>query len=110
MERLTIDLIDGATGSIPDRNTSKVRLALVLADQVLDCGRRSITVPAGLDAGEDTNVELRVLALGSLRNDRLPVVVVGGVGDLATRVVIELNEQGVELGVVDELLELEPVV
>lgn len=85
-----------------------MRLALVLADQALDGGGGRIAVPASIAAGEDAEVELGILALGGLGDDGLPVIVVGGVGDLAAGVVVELDEESVKLGLVDELLELEP--
>ena len=103
-------VLKGALG-LPDGHATKALVVLVLAEQVLRVVVRQVALPGRLLVAGQADKQQRLLALGRGAEVRDPVVVVEvGVGGLAARVVVELDEEGVEGSVADDALHLEPLV
>lgn len=106
---LAVARVEPAAGGIPERETTEVALALEVADDVLGLLRGHVALAAGGGRGEHAEVQLGVLALAGAADDIEPGIVVDGVRGLAAGIVVELDEEGVELGGLDELAHLEPL-
>jgi hypothetical protein len=91
-----------------------VGLVLDSTDKILHVLRLKITRAGSIVTGRETDVQLGALAALARINDCRPVVVVESipryrrVGNcIATRVVVELDKEGIELGLTDHLAHVE---
>jgi hypothetical protein len=111
---LSVDQFGSTTGEIPQRETGKVRLVLQLADEFLERVRLKVSTAGSVLAGGQSNVDLGRLAGLATVNDAHPLVIVHPVprhvrvlNSIAVAVVVELDEKGIKLGLVDHLLHVE---
>ena len=96
VSRTPIRVLLGKVG-IPDGNTTKVRRRRGRHDAAqgrLELGRREIARDARI--AREADIELRALLIRALRDVRLPVLVVEHRTRARLRVVVELDEEGVE--------------
>lgn len=108
---LSTNDVGGTTGKIPERDTTKVRLLLEVADEVLELNGGDVSGAGSAGAGGKTDVDLGLLALGAAGDNALPLIVVelvpadvSVVDSIAAWVVVKLNEEGVESSLLDEVL------
>lgn len=94
---LPADRGQGATGQIPQRDTTKVGRALPLAHEGLEGARRDVTGPSGVGGGWETDEDLGILVLVRLLQDVDPALVVEAVSCRG-------RLDGITVGVVVELL------
>lgn len=108
------DVVDGVV-EVPQANTTPERAVGELADNLLDPLRTDVTVAGSAGGGRDTDKDLRVAILFAAAKDGFPLAVVEGVQGVAgqkalgvtARVVVELDEESVKVGLRDHLLHLE---
>ena len=110
------DKVLSATAEVPEGHTTPAGELTGGADEGvevlgLDVAGAAIRVNGGR-ASRETEEELGVLALGAVLNDLDPIEVVDAIVrvELALRVVVELDEQGIELSLIDQVGEVEVTV
>ena len=114
-EGLVTNNIGTSVPEIPKTNTTPVFTVVVLADNILHNLGLNVSVAGSIRATGKTNEDLGILAAGTVAQDGLPLAVVEGVegvagenaAGVAARVVVELDEEGVEMGFLDHLAHLE---
>lgn len=106
--RLAIAVL-AARHDVPDTDTTKGNLVLVLVDQGCNLTGSEVARASGILASRDTNEDLGILARRRLQVGD-PGVEVVVINTMAARVVIELDEERVELALLDDGLHLKPLV
>jgi hypothetical protein len=113
--RPAIDNVLGARREIPQGDTTEVRLVPDLAHDLGELLRGQVARAGnqGAGVGGQTEIDLGVRAGRASGDNVLPLSVgeLAGDGvDLAHLVVVELDEQGVEAGLLDQITQVEELV
>ena len=104
----TIEDVGSTVRQLPNTKATPVLLTTVLADNLTHLDNRYVSVACRVSTGGDGDEDLGVLALVTAVQDLRPRVVVGyGVlrRKVALRVVVVLDVDGIELGLLNQALE-----